>query len=87
MFVCFRLQIRFNEMLKENKDFKSTSSLMERKVDELTEENGILSSQVMTHAASSLLNAVLPRMEAIINNRVILAPWRQSHVTVMPHSL
>lgn len=48
-FVCFRLQIRLNEMLKENKDFKSTSSLMERKVDELTEENGILSSQVKTH--------------------------------------
>lgn len=38
--------MRFNEMLKENKDFKSTSSLMERKVDELSEENGLLSSQV-----------------------------------------
>lgn len=33
-------------MLKENKDFKSNSSLMERKVDELSEENGLLSSQV-----------------------------------------
>lgn len=37
----------FNEMLKQNKDLKTTSSLMERKVDELTEENGVLSSQVM----------------------------------------
>ncbi|XP_034557461.1 nuclear mitotic apparatus protein 1-like [Notolabrus celidotus] len=40
------LQIRLNEMLKENKDFKSNTSLMERKVDELTEENGVLSSQM-----------------------------------------
>lgn len=45
-FFFLRLQMRFNEMLKENKDFKSTSSLMERKVDELSEENGLLSSQV-----------------------------------------
>lgn len=44
---CNRLQMRFNEMLKQNRDLKSTSSLMERKVDELTEENGVLSSQVM----------------------------------------
>uniref|UniRef100_A0A3B4T457 Nuclear mitotic apparatus protein 1 n=1 Tax=Seriola dumerili TaxID=41447 RepID=A0A3B4T457_SERDU len=40
------LQIHLNEMLKQNKDLKSTSSLMERKVDELTEENGVLSSQM-----------------------------------------
>ncbi|TKS81155.1 Nuclear mitotic apparatus protein 1 [Collichthys lucidus] len=40
------LQMRFNEMLKQNKDLKSTSSLMERKVDELTDENGALSSQM-----------------------------------------
>nr|XP_020475620.1 nuclear mitotic apparatus protein 1 isoform X2 [Monopterus albus] len=40
------LQMRFNEVLKQNKDFKSTSSLMERKVDELTDENGVLSSQL-----------------------------------------
>ncbi|KAI3354367.1 hypothetical protein L3Q82_018890 [Scortum barcoo] len=40
------LQMRLDEMLKQNKDFKSTSSLMERKVDELTEENGVLSSQM-----------------------------------------
>lgn len=45
-------------MLKQNKDFKSTSSLMERKVDELTEENGVLSSQVMTHAYPFMLNAI-----------------------------
>lgn len=38
--------MRLNEILKENKDFKSNTSLMEHKVDELTEENGILSSQV-----------------------------------------
>uniref|UniRef100_A0A3B5B1N0 Nuclear mitotic apparatus protein 1 n=1 Tax=Stegastes partitus TaxID=144197 RepID=A0A3B5B1N0_9TELE len=40
------LQMRLNEMLKQNKDFKSTTSLMERKVDELTDENGMLSSQM-----------------------------------------
>lgn len=44
--------MRFNEMLKQNKDLKSTSSLMERKVDELTDENGALSSQVMTHTVN-----------------------------------
>lgn len=38
--------MRFNDMLKQNKDLKSTSSYMERKVDELSEENGVLSSQV-----------------------------------------
>lgn len=41
-----RLQMRLNEILNENKDLKGTSSLMERKVDDLTEENGVLSSQV-----------------------------------------
>ncbi|KAM9853508.1 uncharacterized protein ACBR49_004315 [Aulostomus maculatus] len=40
------LQMRFDEILRQNKDFKGNSSLMERKVDELTEENGVLSSQV-----------------------------------------
>ena len=38
--------MRLNEMLKQNKEFKTTSSYMERKVDELAEENGALSSQV-----------------------------------------
>ncbi|TNN34112.1 Nuclear mitotic apparatus protein 1 [Liparis tanakae] len=42
------LHIRLNEMVKQNKDFKSNSSLMERKVDELSDENGVLSSQVTT---------------------------------------
>nr|XP_046244742.1 nuclear mitotic apparatus protein 1 isoform X5 [Scatophagus argus] len=40
------LQIRLGETLKENKDYKNNSSLMERKVDELTEENGVLSCQM-----------------------------------------
>ncbi|AWO99137.1 putative nuclear mitotic apparatus protein 1 [Scophthalmus maximus] len=40
------LQMRLNEMLKQNKDLKSTSSLTERKVDDLTEENGVLSSRM-----------------------------------------
>ncbi|KAL3057228.1 hypothetical protein OYC64_007664 [Pagothenia borchgrevinki] len=42
------LQMRLNEMLKENKDLKGNTSLMERKVDELADENGVLSSQVRT---------------------------------------
>lgn len=46
-------------MLKQNKDLKSNSSLMERKVDELSDENGVLSSQVMTHVQYfSLLHAI-----------------------------
>ncbi|XP_030007650.1 nuclear mitotic apparatus protein 1 isoform X2 [Sphaeramia orbicularis] len=40
------LQLRFNELLKENKVLKGDTSLMERKVDELAEENGVLSSQM-----------------------------------------
>ncbi|XP_031149109.1 nuclear mitotic apparatus protein 1 isoform X3 [Sander lucioperca] len=40
------LQMRLNEMLKHNKDLKSNSTLMERKVDELSDENGVLSSQM-----------------------------------------
>ncbi|XP_016532913.1 nuclear mitotic apparatus protein 1 isoform X4 [Poecilia formosa] len=40
------LQLRLNELLKENKDLKSTSIHMERKVDELTGENGDLSFQM-----------------------------------------
>lgn len=46
--------MRLNEILKQNKDFKSNTSLMERKVDELTEENGVLSSQVRTPQSFSL---------------------------------
>lgn len=48
-----RLQKRLHEILKENKEAKSTSSLLEHKMDELTEENGILSSQVMMLALLS----------------------------------
>lgn len=44
--------MRLSEMLKENKEFRSSSSLMERKVDELLDENGALSSQVTTHLVS-----------------------------------
>ncbi|XP_077468455.1 nuclear mitotic apparatus protein 1 isoform X1 [Stigmatopora argus] len=40
------LQLRLSEILKEYKDFKSNSLLAERKVDELEEEKGILSSQM-----------------------------------------
>lgn len=39
--------MRLNEILKENKEFSSTSSLMEHKMNDLTEENGVLSLQVM----------------------------------------
>ncbi|KAF3847854.1 hypothetical protein F7725_020882 [Dissostichus mawsoni] len=42
------LEMRLKEMLKENKDLKGNTSLMERKVDELADENGVLSSQVRT---------------------------------------
>ncbi|XP_077579593.1 uncharacterized protein LOC144201031 isoform X2 [Stigmatopora nigra] len=40
------LQQRLHEILNEYKDFKSNSSLLERKVDELEDEKGVLSSQV-----------------------------------------
>ncbi|XP_030600984.1 nuclear mitotic apparatus protein 1 isoform X2 [Archocentrus centrarchus] len=40
------LQRRLDEMLMQNKDLKNNASLMEHKVDELTEENGLLSTQV-----------------------------------------
>lgn len=46
--------MRLNEILKENKEFRSTSSLLEHKVDELTEENGLLSSQVGAQPCSPL---------------------------------
>ncbi|XP_054650436.1 nuclear mitotic apparatus protein 1 isoform X2 [Dunckerocampus dactyliophorus] len=47
------LRMRLSEIIKQNKDWKSNSLLMERKVTELAEENGILSSKV--RAASSQL--------------------------------
>lgn len=46
--------MRLNEILKENKEFSKTSSLMERKMNELTEENGALSSQVVIQALGFL---------------------------------
>lgn len=46
-FFLFRsLQTRLNEILKENKEFRSSLSLMETKVDQVMDENGALSSQV-----------------------------------------
>ncbi|XP_053716967.1 nuclear mitotic apparatus protein 1-like [Synchiropus splendidus] len=42
------LQLRLNDMSLENKDFRNTTSLMERKVDQLTDENGSLSFQLRT---------------------------------------
>lgn len=47
--------MRLHEILKENKEAKSTSSLLEHKMNELTEENSILSSQVMMLALLSLM--------------------------------
>lgn len=46
--------MRLNEILKENKEFRSTSSLMERKMNELAEENGALSLQVVIQPLSFL---------------------------------
>lgn len=66
--------MRLNEMSKQNKDFKSTSSLMERKVDELAEENGVLSSQVMTCAKFPSVKCLfcLLTYKGISNTREIL---------------
>ncbi|XP_053729683.1 nuclear mitotic apparatus protein 1-like isoform X2 [Synchiropus splendidus] len=50
-----RLQQRLHEILKEKNDFKRRSSLMERKVDQLTKENGSLSFQL--RGAHSLLDS------------------------------
>lgn len=50
----FSLQTRLNELLNQNKELKNTSALMERKVDELTEESGTLSSQVRIHVCLKL---------------------------------
>lgn len=46
--------MRLNEILKENKELSSTSSLMEQKMNHLTEENGVLSLQVMIQALDFL---------------------------------
>ncbi|KAK7883297.1 hypothetical protein WMY93_029471 [Mugilogobius chulae] len=42
------LQSRFNDVLQQNKELKGNTALMERKLDELAEENGVLSSQMKT---------------------------------------
>ncbi|XP_077422000.1 nuclear mitotic apparatus protein 1 isoform X1 [Vanacampus margaritifer] len=57
------LQQRLNEILKENKDCKNNCSLMERKVCELEEENGVLSSQMRTaYAQLSIFEAEVRRL-------------------------
>ncbi len=70
--------MRLDEILKENKDFKGTSSLMERKVDELTEENGVLSSQVKTHVQSFSLS--LMRRLATNNGHVQFLSFNMSRL-------
>lgn len=52
--------MRFNEVVNQNKELKNTSRLMERKVDELTEECGTLSSQVGTCINAYVLNHTIP---------------------------
>lgn len=79
-------------MLKQNKDLKSNSSLMERKVDELSDENGVLASQVMTHSKGfSLLNAANPLSEkTVMCNVYVLQRFntsrlllKQSHASML----
>ncbi|XP_034023648.1 nuclear mitotic apparatus protein 1 [Thalassophryne amazonica] len=74
-------QMRLNETLKENKDFKSTVSLMERKVDELTEENGALSAKM--RAACSQLAVYEAEVGRLTENHTIAQEdWtsRKSHL-------
>lgn len=59
--------MRLNEILKENKEFRSTSSLMEHKMDELTEENGILSSQVRMYVLVLLMFLTLTRTVVFVH--------------------
>ncbi|XP_019741453.1 nuclear mitotic apparatus protein 1 isoform X3 [Hippocampus comes] len=57
------LQLRLNEILKDNKDCKNNFSLMERKVNELEEENGVLSSQMRrANAQLSIFQAEVGRL-------------------------
>ncbi|KAM9801073.1 uncharacterized protein ACB057_008141 [Neosynchiropus ocellatus] len=63
------LQQRLNDISKENKDFKSNSSLMERKVDQLTEENGSLSFQLRTVCAQlAAFEAEVGRLTATLES-------------------
>nr|XP_049581643.1 nuclear mitotic apparatus protein 1-like isoform X2 [Syngnathus scovelli]XP_049581644.1 nuclear mitotic apparatus protein 1-like isoform X2 [Syngnathus scovelli] len=57
------LQLRLNELLKENKEGQCSFSLMERKVNELEEDNGVLSSQMRAlHAQLSMCRAEVVRL-------------------------
>ncbi|XP_019716739.1 nuclear mitotic apparatus protein 1 isoform X2 [Hippocampus comes] len=57
------LQLRLHEILKDNKDCKSNFLLMERKVNELEEENGVLSSQMRrANAQLSIFQAEVGRL-------------------------
>lgn len=46
--------MHLNEILKKNKEINSSSLLMEHKMNELTEENGVLSLQVIIQALDLL---------------------------------
>ncbi|KAM9812805.1 nuclear mitotic apparatus protein 1 isoform 1-T2 [Syngnathus typhle] len=68
------LQRRLNELLKENKEGKSSCSLTERKVNELEEENGVLSSQMRTvRAQLSMCQAEVVRLT---ESQASLQEWR-----------
>ncbi len=45
-FFLYSLLYRVHEVLKQCQDLKTDNSQKERKIDELTEENGTLSAQV-----------------------------------------
>nr|XP_057936075.1 nuclear mitotic apparatus protein 1 isoform X2 [Doryrhamphus excisus] len=69
------LRMRLNEIIKENKDFKSNSLLMERKVTELAEENGVLSSQM--RAASSQLSICEAEVVRLMESKALTEEeWR-----------
>ncbi|XP_077579437.1 nuclear mitotic apparatus protein 1-like isoform X2 [Stigmatopora nigra] len=69
------LQQRLHEILNENKDFKSNSSLLERKVDELENEKGVLSSQVRAaYAQLSMSQTEVSRLKETLAS--FLEEWR-----------
>lgn len=66
--------MRLNEILKENKEFSRTSSLMERKMNELTEENGVLCLQVAIRASgflSSFIESLWTLKSAFLQMRTV----------------
>ncbi|XP_055081853.1 nuclear mitotic apparatus protein 1 isoform X1 [Periophthalmus magnuspinnatus] len=71
------LQSRFNDVLKQNKELKGNAALMERKIDELTEENGVLSCQMRT-VCSQLANfeAEVGRLTVIQTSNEV--EWRST---------